>query len=83
MKEMYAWVDWFQELTEVVARGTPEQLAERARQVRWSESGKAPPLLKLDDQNIDPFSLVSQRLIEQFQLLMIRRHLVSVRRFGK
>ncbi len=56
MKEMYAWVDWFQELTEVVARGTPEQLAERARQVRWSESGKAPPLLKLDDQNIDPFS---------------------------
>ena len=58
MKEIFAWVDWYQELVKTVAEGSPERLAERAKLVKWLEGGKIPPLLKYGDENIDPFSFV-------------------------
>jgi len=59
MNGIYAWVDWFQELAKKVADGTPEQLAKRAKQVKWiDEDSKLHQLLQYGDDNIDPFSFV-------------------------
>lgn len=54
MKEFYAWVPWFKELTKKIADGGETYLAERARQVDWANDD--PALLKYGDRNIDPFS---------------------------
>ena len=58
MKQMYAWVPWFQELARNIADGNPEQLAERARQVEWLDDKRVSPLLKYGEENIDPFSFI-------------------------
>ena len=58
MKEMYAWVPWFQELAGSIADGTPEQLAERAERLEWRDDGGAPPLLRYGQENVDPFSFI-------------------------
>ncbi len=56
--ELYAWVPWFQELANKIAEGSPEQLAKRARQVKWRDSDDTHPLLKYGPDNIDPFSFI-------------------------
>ncbi len=54
MKEIYAWVPWFQELAGKVAEGGEAGLIERAKQVEWTVDN--PILLRYGDENIDPFS---------------------------
>ena len=56
MKEIYAWVPWFQELADKIAEGGETYLAEAARKVAWRNDDKKQPLLNYDDENIDPFS---------------------------
>ena len=65
MKEIYAWVPWFQELAGKIAEGGETYLAEAAKKVAWRHDGEQPPLLKHGDKNIDPFSFfytVAQRI---------------------
>ena len=54
MREIYAWVPWFQELAEKIATGGKEYLSEGANQVEWGREDAA--LLQYGDRNIDPFS---------------------------
>ena len=54
MKEIYAWVPWFQELAEKIAEGGEAGLIERAKRVDWVSGN--PALLRYGDENIDPFS---------------------------
>ncbi len=56
MKGIYASVQWLQELAKEVVDGTPEQLATRAKKVKWRKGRGYMPLLKYRDENIDPFS---------------------------
>ena len=56
MKEIYAWVPWFQELAGKIAEGGETYLAEAARKVAWRNDDKKQPLLNYGDENIDPFS---------------------------
>ena len=56
MKEIYAWVPWFQELAAKIAEGGETYLAEAAKKVAWREDDKKQPLLDYGDENIDPFS---------------------------
>ena len=56
MKEIYAWVPWFKELTRKIDEGGEEYLAERAKRVAWGKDN--PPLLRYGDKNIDPFSFI-------------------------
>ena len=56
MKEIYAWVPWFKELAQIVADGGKDSLVKRAKEVQWTSDGQNPPLLKHEDENIDPFS---------------------------
>ena len=58
MKELYAWVPWFNELARKIVDGNERQLAERAEQVEWSASGHSSPLLEYGAHNVDPFSFV-------------------------
>jgi len=55
MKEIYAWVPWFQELTKKIADGGEEYLAACAKKVYW---GNSSALLNYGDENIDPFSFM-------------------------
>lgn len=54
MKEIYAWVPWFQELARKIADGGEAYLINRAKRVDWVNEN--PALLKYGDENIDPFS---------------------------
>ncbi len=54
MKEMHAWVPWFQTLAKKIADGGEMFLAEKAKQVEWANGN--PVLFKYGDKNIDPFS---------------------------
>ncbi len=56
MKEIYAWVPWFQELAGKIAEGGETYLAEAAKKVAWRKDGGRPPLLEFGNENIDPFS---------------------------
>ena len=56
MKEIYAWVPWFKELTGKIAEGGETFLAEATKRVAWRNDGKLQPLLNYGDENIDPFS---------------------------
>lgn len=56
MKEIYAWVPWFQELAGKIAEGGETYLAEAAKKVAWRDDDKKQPLLNYGDENIDPFS---------------------------
>ena len=63
LKEIFAWVDWFEELAFKVATNDPDYLITNAKKIpwRWDEGTKSPkfehPLLDFGDENIDPFSL--------------------------
>ena len=56
MKEIYAWVPWFQELAGKIAEGGETYLAQAARKVAWRDDGTTQRLLQFEDENIDPFS---------------------------
>ena len=56
MKEIYAWVPWFQELAGKIAEGGETYLAQAARKIAWRDDGKEQQLLRYGDENIDPFS---------------------------
>ena len=56
MKNMYAWVPWFRELSARIAEGGERGLIERAKRVDWKT--KKPALLKFGDENIDPLSFL-------------------------
>ena len=58
MKEIYAWVPWFTELSKKIADGGPAYLAERAKKVRWRTDEKEQAILNYGDDNIDPFSFL-------------------------
>ena len=64
MKEIYAWVPWFQELADKIAEGGETYLAEAAKRVGWRDDGDKPPLLKHGDENIDPFSFFGNYIAE-------------------
>lgn len=56
MKEIYAWVPWFQELVDKIAEGGETYLAQAAKNVAWRGNDRKQPLLEYGDENIDPFS---------------------------
>ncbi len=56
MKEIYAWVPWFQELAGKIAEGGEAGLIERAKRVEWHQDD--PALLRFRNENIDPFSFI-------------------------
>ena len=56
MKEIYDWAPWFSALSQTVADGKKNDLAERVRQVNWANDSKSFPLLELNDEDIDPLS---------------------------
>lgn len=58
MKEIYAWVPYFNELTRKIAAGDKEYLIDAAKQVAWKEEGSISPLLEFGDEGIDPFSFI-------------------------
>lgn len=60
MKEIYQWVDWFEELAQKIAEHEPSYLVERARRIPWT-SGSDDTEFKLfqyGEQNVDPFSFI-------------------------
>lgn len=58
MKDVYAWIPWFDELCGKIAEGDESELARRAREVRWKDDGSDVPLLRHGAPNIDPFSFL-------------------------
>lgn len=56
MSDLFAWVPWFQELAQKIAKGGPEYLIPRAKRIPWKTDGKQAGLLNYGDDNIDPFS---------------------------
>ena len=58
MKDVYAWIPWFDELCAKIAEGDESELARRAREVQWRKEGSVAPLLNYGDHNIDPFSFL-------------------------
>ena len=58
MKDVYAWIPWFDELCGKITEGGESELARRAREVRWKVDGNDSPLLRYGDVNIDPFSFL-------------------------
>ena len=57
MKEIYAWVPWFTELSRKIADRGPEFLVDRARQVTWSETDQNPPTA-IQGIGPDPFTFL-------------------------
>lgn len=57
MKEIYAWVPWFTELSRKIADRGPEFLVDRARQVTWSETDRNPPTA-IQGVGPDPFTFL-------------------------
>ena len=58
MREQYAWVEWFNELSQKVSRGGPDWLGERASRVEWRTDDDVPQLLRYGLHNVDPFSFI-------------------------
>ena len=58
MKDVYAWIPWFDELCGKIAEGGESELARRACEVQWNKKGSVSPLLNYGDPNIDPFSFL-------------------------
>lgn len=60
MKEIYQWVDWFEELVGKIANNEPDFLVEKATSIPWSseETDTQFKLLQFGKENIDPFSFV-------------------------
>ena len=58
MKELYEWVPWFNELCVKIAAGGKEELARKAHQIEWRDSGQIHPILEYGDENVDPFSFI-------------------------
>ena len=58
MKEIFAWVPWFEELAKKIAEGGESQLVAKAKEIRWKDDGTTHPLLKYGEENIDPFSFL-------------------------
>ena len=58
MKEIYAWVPWFRELTQKIVDGGEGYLIDRAKKIAWKEDGSEAALLNYGDANIDPLSFV-------------------------
>ena len=58
MKDVYAWIPWFDELCGKIAEGGESELARRAHEVEWKKGGSVSPLLNYGDDNIDPFSFL-------------------------
>ena len=58
MKETYAWVNWFTELSKKIASNDEKYLVERAKEIQWKDDGTKPPLLKYGDDSVDPFSFL-------------------------
>ena len=56
MKEIYAWVPWFQSLAQRIADDGKPLLIELTMKVHWKADGSEPPLLKYGEENVDPFS---------------------------
>ncbi len=56
MKEIFDWVPWFQQLANKINEGGRQILAENVRRIDWKP--KDPALLKLEDEDIDPFSFI-------------------------
>lgn len=60
MKEIYQWVDWFEELAKKIANNEPNYLLERARRIPWTrgENTTEFKLFQYGEQNVDPFSFI-------------------------
>ena len=58
MKELYAWVPWFNELSRKIALGDGHELAERAGQIEWDNSDANVELLRNKPDIVDPFSFI-------------------------
>ena len=58
MKDVYAWIPWFDELCGKIAEGGESELARRAHEIEWKKEGNVSPLLNYGDHNIDPFSFL-------------------------
>ena len=59
MKEIYAWVPYFNELARKIVEGGEKQLIHSAKRVTWKENEDSePPLLRFGDESIDPFSFI-------------------------
>jgi len=56
VRDIYAWVPWFEELARKIAAGGEARLVERARQVDWRQAN--PALLQCGGEFIDPFSFI-------------------------
>ena len=56
MKEIYAWVPWFQSLAQRIAEDGKPLLIELAKTVPWKKDRSEPPLLLNGEENVDPFS---------------------------
>ncbi len=55
MKEIYAWVPWFQSLAQRIADGGESLLIELAKSVDWNENDSN-PLLNHGEENLNPLS---------------------------
>ena len=57
MKELHSWARWFRALARKIAGEGEDFLIDKAKAVKWG-GAKQPPLLKGEDQWIDPFSFL-------------------------
>lgn len=61
MKEIYQWVDWFEELANKIAENDQAYLVDRAKRVVWtapSYDATKFKLFKFGEENVDPFSFI-------------------------
>ena len=58
MKELYAWVPWFNGLAKKISNGDERELAERAAQIDWGGSTQASALLDHGRDMVDPLSFI-------------------------
>lgn len=58
MKEIYAWVPYFNELAHKIVDGGKEHLIDVAKSVYWKKEVPVAPLLNFGDERIDPFSII-------------------------
>ena len=58
MKELHAWVPWFNELSRKIGLGDGHELAECAGQIEWGVSDANVKLLRNRPDIVDPFSFI-------------------------
>lgn len=79
MKEIYAWVDWFEELAAKIAENEPSYLVENAKQIPWNWDDNAKsaiyehPLFEHGDENVDPFSFFYSVAAKAKALVTVKR----------